>query len=113
MENKTPTLSVTARVVEFSIPPVSDGLVIGKESPIGFTAVSRALQLLVANQFHTIAIEDDDVISHVIIRRNLLRRVPEDRLIAFIRERIRPLMVPDEILHLSLTVEVKVEDGEL
>jgi len=112
MEEKSQaTYTLTAKVTEFTIPPVSDGLVIGRDSPIGFAAISRALQLLVANQFQSIEL-GDDVISHVVVRRNLLRRIPEQKLIGFIRTRIRPLMSSDEILHLELTVEVRLEDSE-
>ena len=35
--------SMSVRVTEFIIPPVSDGLVLGKESPIGFAAVTKRL----------------------------------------------------------------------
>lgn len=110
-EKQSPSCTLTARITEFSIPPVSDGLVIGKESAIGFSAISRALHLLVANQYQAIEVSDD-VISHLIVRRNLLRRVPEQKLVAFVISRIRPLMSPEEILHLELTAEVKLEDSE-
>lgn len=110
-EKQLPACSLTARITEFSIPPVSDGLVIGKESPIGFAAIGKALHLLVADHYQAIEVADD-VISHIIVRRNLLRRVPEQKLVAFVRSRIRPLMSPEEILHLELTAEVKVEDSE-
>ena len=33
---------------------------------------------------------DDDVVSHVIVRRGILRRIPQDRLVAFILERVKP-----------------------
>jgi len=102
---------LTARVKEFRIPPVSDGLVLGKDAPLGFAAIERALHLLIADHFQSVPVPDDDVVGQIIIRRNLLRRVTSAQLLDFVRNRIKPLMSPTEILHLSLTVELKIEDG--
>ena len=47
MEVSTGTsYSISVRVTEFDIPPVSDGLVLGKASLIGFTAHQQGPGLL-------------------------------------------------------------------
>ena len=113
MNAKTgPRYSLSARVSEFDIPPVTDGVVIGTHSPIGFSAISKAMDLLGGNHFQTIELEDD-TISHVIVRRTIMRRLPEDRLVAFILERVKPLMCQQEIVHLELDVKVAIEESEL
>jgi len=109
---KSVRYSLSARVSQFDIPPISDGLVIGRESPIGFSAISKALNLLVADNFETIEMEDEAV-SHVIVRRSVLRRIPQDRLVTFIMERVKPLMCAQEVLHLELEVEVVIEESDL
>ena len=102
--------SMSVRVTEFTIPPVSDGLVLGRDSPIGLAAITKALSLLIADHMQSVEI-DDDVISHIIVRNGILRRVPQDRLVAFILERVKPLMCAREILHLHIKAEVIIEEA--
>lgn len=71
------------------IPPIRDGLVLGKRSPIGCVAIRKALELLGNTNFTPIELEDE--------------------VVSFVLERIKPLMAPEEILHLDLEVEVLVE----
>ena len=56
---------------------------------------------------------EDDVISDIIVRGAILRRIPKDKLIAFVLSQIKPLMTVDEILHLDLEVEVEIEGQNL
>jgi hypothetical protein len=104
--------SLSAKVGEFDIPPVTDGLLIGIDSPIGFSAVSSALNFLAGDNFVAIELEDDTV-SHLVVRPAILRRIPQEKLIAFALERLKPLMCAREILHLDLKVDVTIEDEEL
>ncbi len=100
--------TLKARVREFGVPPIHDALVLGKRSPIGCTAIRKALEYLVACPFDHIEFEDD-VISDIIVRSAIVRRVPKDRLIGFVVSQIKPLMAADEILHLDLDVEIGIE----
>jgi hypothetical protein len=100
--------TLKARVREFGVPPIHDVLVLGKHSAIGCAAIRKAIEYLVASPFEHLEFEDD-VISDIIVRRAILRRVPQDKLIAFVVSRIKPLMTAEEILHLDLEVEVQIE----
>lgn len=100
---------IKANVREFAIPPVRDGLVLGIESPIGCLAMRRALELLIATPFEHIEM-DDDVIKDIVVRKSLLRRVPQDKLVDFVLRRVKPLMGIDEILYLDLNAEIHIED---
>ncbi|GAA7771328.1 MULTISPECIES: hypothetical protein [Cupriavidus] len=91
------------------MPPITDGLVLGRASPIGHVAVGRALSLLSTTAFEHVEIHDDDVISDVLVRKAILRKIPPDELKAFILEQIKPAMGAEEILHLSLEVELLLE----
>jgi hypothetical protein len=104
--------SMSVRVNEFTIPPVTDGLVLGKDSPIGFAAITKALSLLIADNMQSVEV-NDDVISHIIVRRGILRRVPQDRLVAFVLDRVKPLMCAKEILHLHIKAEVIIEEASV
>jgi hypothetical protein len=101
--------NLRARVREFYIPPVRDGLVLGKDAPIGFSALRKALHLLSPVPYDHIEIEDD-VVRDVLIRAKFLRRFCKGQLIDFVLRRVKPLMGPDEILHLDLELEIFLED---
>jgi len=104
--------SLRAHVKAFRIPPVHDALVVGKTAPIGQQALQKALELIVAEPFEHLRIEGDDVVSDLLVRSALLRRLPADRLQAYVLDRVKPLMSSYEILHLDLFPEV-VLDGSL
>jgi hypothetical protein len=100
--------TIKARVREFGVPPIHDVLVLGKQSPIGCAAIRKAIEFLVASPFDHLELKDD-VISDIIVRSAIMRRIPKDKLIAFVLSQIKPLMAADEILHLDLEVEVGIE----
>ena len=104
--------TLKARVREFGVPPIHDVLVLGKQSPIGCAAIRKAIEFLVASPFDHLEFQDD-VISDIIVRRAIMRRIPEDKLIAFVLTQIKPLMTADEILHIDLEVEVAIEGQDL
>lgn len=97
-----------AHIKEFVLPPISDGLVLGKRSPIGHVAVGKALSLLSTTAFEHIEL-DDDVIGDILVRRAILRKVPASQLKAFVVEEVKPAMGAEEIIHLSLEVELFLE----
>ncbi|MEK7347749.1 MAG: hypothetical protein AABZ94_02650 [Candidatus Eisenbacteria bacterium] len=101
--------TIRARVKEFGVPPIHDGLVVGKRAPIGCAALRQCLKLLAPSAFEHIEIEDD-VISDILVRHQILKRIPQETLIAFVVERIKPLMGDEEILHLDLEAEVILEE---
>lgn len=108
MHNRKISNVIRARLSEFSLPPIMDGLVLGKHSPIGHVAVGKALSLLTTTAFEHLQI-DDDVISDVLIRTAILRKASEEQLIKFVLKEIKPLMGSEEIIHLDLKIEVLME----
>lgn len=104
----TRTHTFRARLREFSIPPIRDGIVLGKKSPIGCTAMRKSLDLVAPHVFAHIEI-DDDIISDVLVRAPILRLVPKERLTEFVLQHVKPLMGAEDIIHLDLEAEVLVE----
>lgn len=105
--------SVKARVREFAIPPIHDALILGRHSAIGCVAMRKALSLLTTQPFEHIEIKDDDVIGDVLVRAAILRRVPREKLVEFVRSHIKPMMSDNEVLHLDIEAEVIVEHHHL
>jgi len=97
-----------ARLTEFVLPPIDDGLVLGRLSPIGHVAVGKALSLLTTTQFEHVPMEDD-VIGDILVRSAILRKISPEQLRRFMLEEVKPLMGPEEIIHLDLKVEIEID----
>jgi hypothetical protein len=102
---------VRVRVKALEIPPVKDGIVIGKSAPMGADAMMRTLKLMSTERFIHLTIAADEIVSDVIVREAVLRKLKEDRLKAFILARIKPLMAENELLMLDMEIEVVIEDS--
>lgn len=107
IERKT---HISAQVGEYAIPPLKDMLVLGKQAPIGCIAMRRAIELLVTATYEHIEIEDD-VISDILVRQHLLKRVSKDGLIDFVLKHVKPMMGTDEVMHASLDIRVFLSEG--
>ncbi|MCQ8103187.1 hypothetical protein NP590_03620 [Methylomonas sp. SURF-2] len=107
IERKT---HISAQVGEYAIPPLKDMLVLGLQAPIGCIAMRRAIELLVKAPYEHIEIEDD-IISDILVRQHLLRRVSRDNLIDFVLSHVKPLMGPDEVMHAEIDIKVFLAAG--
>lgn len=101
--------SMRVRLRALEIPPIKDGLIIGRDAAIGGDAMLRTLQLMTHEKFERIAIKDD-VIQDFIVRTSVVRKIGVDRLVRFARERIKPLMAETEVLMLDIEVELVIDD---
>lgn len=112
MPNKSQRkVHISARINEYAVPPIKDMLVLGKEAPIGCIAMRRALELLIKTPFEHIEIEDDDVISDILVRSPVLRRIAKEELIAFVLDQVKPLLGPEEVLHVEIDVNIFLTAG--
>ncbi|MBI3903855.1 MAG: hypothetical protein HY306_13095 [Nitrosomonadales bacterium] len=103
--------TIRAQLTEFILPPIDDGLVLGRSSPIGHVAVGKALSLLSTTSFDHIPIEDD-IIGDILVRTAIMRKISREQLIAFVLNEIKPLMGPEEIIHLDIEVELMLESRQ-
>lgn len=108
MKKTSRKYALHVRLSEFALPPIHDGLVLGCASPIGHVAVGRALSLLTTTPFTHLPIEDE-VIADVLVRSAILRKLTPEELRRFVLEEIKPLMGPEEILHMRLDLDLLLE----
>lgn len=106
LQNDTKFL-ITAKFKVFTIPPITDGLVIGKAAPIGINALQKALKLLIPDEFCTIDLSDD-IVGCIILKASLIRRLSEDRIISFLLQHVKPFMDEEDIFHVQLEAEITV-----
>ncbi len=103
------SIHVVLTAQEFMIPPIRDCLIVGRKSPVGYIALKKALSLLHGEPFEDLH-PNHKVIRNILIRENILRRIPREKLTALILKRIAPLMGEDEVLRVDLELEVVLED---
>lgn len=106
LSNKTKYL-ITAKIREFSIPPITDGLVIGKDAAIGVSALQKALKLLIPEEFCHIEVTDD-LIGCILVKASIIKKLSEDRIVSFLLQHVKPFMEENEILHVQLDMEITV-----
>lgn len=101
---------ISARISEYAIPPLKDMLVLGKNAPIGCIAMRRALELLIKTPYEHIEL-DDDVISDILVRQHLLKRLSREALVNFVLNQVKPLLDPGEILQVEVDLKVFLSTG--
>ena len=98
------------RVRALEIPPIKDGLVIGRDAAIGGEAMTRTLRLMTNEKFERFIVKDD-VVQEIIARSAVVRKVGRERLIKFVLNRIKPVMAESELLLLDIEIELVLEDS--
>ena len=101
---------IRVRVRALEIPPIKDGLVIGKDAAIGGEAMTRTLRLMTNEKFDRISLKDDTV-QELIVRSAVLRKIGRDRLVSFVLKRVKPIMAETELLMLDIEIELVIEDN--
>ncbi len=101
-------IGVRLKLREFITPPVRDALVLGKKSPIDCPALRRALTLLNPVPFEHIEFEDD-VVSDILVRASILRRIPRDRLIRLVVQRVKPFMDATDVIQMEIDAEAFID----
>lgn len=98
------------RIRALEMPPIKDGLVIGRDAAIGGEAMSRTLRLMTNVKFDRIAVRDE-IIQELIVRSAILRKLGRARLLKFVLERVKPIMAETDLLMLDMEVELVIEDS--
>ena len=102
--------SIRVRLKALEIPPIKDGIVIGRDAAMGGDAMLRTLKLMTNEKFERIALKDD-MIQDVIVRTAVLRKLGAERLLAFVIDRVKPVMSENELLMLDIEVELVIEES--
>ncbi|MEO7698333.1 MAG: hypothetical protein ABIZ04_03830 [Opitutus sp.] len=99
---------IRARIRALEIPPIKDGLVIGKDAAIGGEAMTRTLRLMTNEKFDRLVLKDD-IIQEIIVRTAVLRKIGQTQLVSFVLDRVKPIMHETELLMLDIEVELVIE----
>jgi hypothetical protein len=102
--------TIRIQVKALDIPPIKDGLLMGKKAAMGAEAMQRMLQLVSHEPFELIEFPSDDVMSHAFFRLAVLKKISREKLSEFALKRLKPLMTENELLLLDIDIGLVIED---
>jgi len=102
-------IELDSTLSRFEVPPLQDLLIIGREAPIGAKAMEKAIDFMSQGNYTVIFLKNDEIIEAMIVKKCVLRMVPEKLLTAFVKEEIRSGMCPKDMFKLRLDAVVKTK----
>lgn len=108
--NTSPAQFVRVHFKTLDLPPIKDGVVIGRGAPVAADVLLEMLKLVSTELFLRLPIEDD-LIADVLIRESVLRKIPADEIRLFILEHIKPSMAEAEVIAIQMKIEVLIADA--
>ena len=91
-----------------SLPPFRDILVLAKKCPYGKIGVSKCLQLLEPDRFDLLEPEND-VVEAILVSKQLLTRMPAEKLLEILREKVFPFISLGEIVKIDFNIKVSYD----
>lgn len=92
------------------MPPIRDGLIIGKGAPVSAEAMLETLKLVSTERFYPVPVSDDTV-GAIIVREGLLKRMQPAMIADLVLSRVKPYMSHTEVLRLDVEVDTLVESA--
>lgn len=87
------------------LPPFRDILVLAKNAPHGKAGLGRALDMLAPATFETIDIKEG-LIEAVFINRQILTRIPKDKIITALKKKVFPFVTERELIRVDFKVDI-------
>ncbi len=97
--------SIRLNFEEIKLPPFQDILVLGKNSPQGRIGLSKSFELLIPNGFEVVEIAHDKV-EAIFINKRILNKIPSDRIVKILEEKVFPFISEGEMLSVEFKVNV-------
>ncbi len=90
---------------EIKLPPFDEILILGKNSPHGKHGISKSFELLLPNGFEIIDVGEGKI-DAVFVNRRILAKLPKDKLIKLLRDKVFPHVSEGELLKVDLKVSI-------
>ncbi|MCC8423489.1 hypothetical protein [Mucilaginibacter sp. UR6-11] len=104
--------SINLNFEQIKLPPFQDILILAKNSPQGKIGLSRSFELLLPNGFEMIELEDE-LIEAVFVQRNILHKIPADKVMKLLREHVFPTVCEGEIIRVDFKINISVDNIKL
>ncbi|MHB1420327.1 MAG: hypothetical protein ACYCX4_12210 [Bacillota bacterium] len=108
MEEHGRNAEISIKFSEFEFPPMQDVLIVGKNAPIGPEAARKVVDMLSPDQYDIIRIEEGPV-EAIVVRKTLLKMVPQEKLIPAILEEGSKITSETSIVKAKLDINIIVK----
>jgi len=103
--------SISLSFQEIKLPPFDEILILGKNSQHGKIGISKSFELLIPNGFEIIEVEDEKV-EAVFVNKRIIAKLPKDKLIKLLRDKVFPYVSEGELLKVDLKVTISYSSTE-
>jgi len=108
---KTIKYSVNLSFLEIKLPPFEDILVLGKHAPHGINGVSKSFEFLIPNGFEVIETNHENI-ECVFINKRILFKMPKEKIMRILSERVFPYISESEIVKVDFKVTISFAEIE-
>lgn len=106
-----PKFNVSLAFSAIKLPPFQDILLLGRKCPHGKAGVSKCLNLLVPENFQMVEI-DDPTVEAMLVSKQVLKRMPAEKIIEILREKVFPYITVGEIIKVDFDITIYFENIE-
>ncbi|MCJ7616648.1 MAG: hypothetical protein MUO43_08950 [Desulfobacterales bacterium] len=103
--------SVSLNFEGAQLPPFEDILLLGRRCPHGKTGIAKCLDLLSPEGFELVEL-DNDVVQAMLVSKRILKRMPIDKIIGILKEKVFPFITSGEIVKINFNVKVYFDNIE-
>lgn len=96
---------------EIKLPPFDEILILGKNAPHGKHGISKSFDLLLPNGFEIIDVDHDNV-EAIFVNKRILAKLPKDKLIKILNDKVFPFVSVGELLRVDLKVTISYNSIE-
>lgn len=112
MPDITMKYSINLSFGEVKLPPFQEIFVLGKNAPQGKIGLTKSLELLVPNAFQLIEV-DEETIEAIFIEKRILRKLPAERIVAILKEKVFPFVAEGELIRVDFKVKISYNNFEI
>jgi hypothetical protein len=103
--------SISLSFQEIKLPPFDEILVLGKNSPHGKLGISKSFELLIPNGFEVVEV-DDEKVEAIFINNRIIAKLPKEKLIKLLRDKVFPYVSEGELLKVDLKITISYNSTE-
>lgn len=111
MEKGKKSFNVSISFEMVSLPPFRDIMLLGKRCPHGKVGISKCFNLLAPDSFDLIEV-DDDKVGAMLVSKQLLKRIPAEKIVEILQENVFPHLSNCEIVKVEFNIKFFVSDIE-
>ncbi|MCJ7616017.1 MAG: hypothetical protein MUO43_05720 [Desulfobacterales bacterium] len=103
--------SVSLNFEGIKLPPFEDILLLGRRCPHGKIGITKCLDLLSPEGFELVDL-DDDLVQSMLVSKQILKRMPIDKIIDILKEKVFPFITNGEIIKINFNLKIYFDNIE-